>query len=117
VTDAPFYCQNLADIGDNPYMPEFLCPDERGRWRWINVDGGWFTYVIYSERCRRPLYVGFTGDIRQRLSQHSSKPWWCLVDRIIVDLHDTEQEARQHEAHVIRQRPPLFNLAHPRVIE
>lgn len=107
----PFFCQELFDIGDNPYFPEFLYPDDRDKWKWINLDGHWFTYLIFSDRSRTPLYIGRTNNIYRRLSQHTRKVWWPLVDKIIVDSHQSAQEATTDETHRIGHYQPMFNIA------
>lgn len=106
-----FFCQELADAGDNPYVPEFLYPDDRDGWKLANIDGHWFTYLIFSDRSRTPLYIGRTGNIYRRLCQHTRKTWWPLVDKIIVDSHESAAEAAADEEHRITYYRPMFNIA------
>jgi len=107
----PFFCQELADAGDQPYMPEFLDPNDRDGWKWANVDGLWFTYLIFSARCQTPLYVGRTNNIYRRLSQHTRRVWWPLVDNITVDSHESAEECAADEAFRINFYRPMFNIA------
>lgn len=111
--ERPFWCQELADAGDNPYFPEFLYPDDPAGWRWANIDGHWFTYIAYAPLgCRTPIYVGYTNNIYRRLSEHrKEKAWWPLIDRIIVDCYDSQREALDQEARFIGHLRPIVNVA------
>jgi hypothetical protein len=110
----PFFCQELADGGNDGYFPEFLYPDEPDGWKWANIDGHWFTYIIFSDRSRTPLYIGQTNNIYRRLSQHKRKVWWPLVDKIIVDSCDSAEQAKTDESHWIAHYQPMFNIVRPK---
>lgn len=35
----------------------------------------YYTYVLHSEKDGK-FYTGYTGDLKQRFEQHSTKVWW-----------------------------------------
>lgn len=108
----PFWDNDAAARGDNPYFPEFVSPSNPSGWRAIVEPGRWYVYVLYSDDVQRhPVYVGMTNDVSRRLAQHrKGKAWWPLVHRIIVDRCDTKAEAREREKLLIHQTQPLFNV-------
>ena len=105
-------------------------PTDTQTWRELQDCGGWFVYCAYpirryveredtdwwwsNTRPSHPLYIGFTSNIFRRLTQHTRKPWWPLVNKIIVDRHETEQSAREHERRYITVAHPLLNVVHNR---
>lgn len=107
-----FWDQAAADAGDNPYFPEFVSPHSSSEWRRIYTPGYWYVYILNTDRIRRhPVYVGMTGNILNRLSQHRrTKAWWPLVDRIIVDRCDSQVDALELEEQFIYRMKPLFNV-------
>ncbi len=107
-----FWDQDAADSGDNPYIPEFISPSNPAEWRAIAEPGFWYVYILYTDHIRRhPVYVGMTGDVSRRLAQHkTTKAWWPLVHRIIVDRCSSQGEARELEERFIRRMKPLFNV-------
>lgn len=113
-TEAPFFCQNLADLGDDPEFPEWVGPNDLAKWRWINTPGYWFVYCVYAPvHNTPPLYIGITNHIHRRLCQHrSTKAWWPLAEGVIVSRVPTEREARDWERNWIRLSKPLFNTVH-----
>lgn len=107
-----FWCQELADSGDNGYFPEFLYPDDPpAHWTAVSSAGQWFVYVIYNKRVQNPLYVGYSRDVARRLTQHrQQKSWWPLVDQITVGLCDSRDKALEEERCRIAMMKPLFNV-------
>jgi hypothetical protein len=58
----------------------------------------------------RLLYVGISHKPDVRWGQHSEeKDWWPLVDRRIVEWHDTRAAAERAETRAIAQEHPVFN--------
>ena len=84
-----------------------LFPDDPTDW----ITQGFCTYEMLSARCEVPLYVGYTGNIGDRLARHRArKAWWPLVDAIAVEHWPSERAARCAEAHKIVELQPLFNV-------
>jgi excinuclease UvrABC nuclease subunit len=92
-------------------MPEWTNASDRQRWRELSIPDHWFVYAIFGKSLPT-LYIGFTGNVARRLTQHSKlKPWWPAVDHIIIGLADSESEAREWEKRYIRRVQPIYNIA------
>lgn len=88
-----------------------LNPRSSSEWRKANVADRWFVYLLYTNRVSNPLYVGFTGNILNRLSQHRrGRAWWPLVDRIFVETIEDRYDALEYEDRCIYHLRPLFNV-------
>jgi predicted GIY-YIG superfamily endonuclease len=64
-----------------------------------------FPYFVYTivDRDGVVIYVGFTGNPRLRMSQHSrDKAWWGEVGSILLDEYPTEAAALEAERIAIR---------------
>lgn len=58
------------------------------------------------------LYVGVTGNLRERLGNHSrTQRWWPEVARKAVEWYPTRTEAEDAEKRAIREERPLYNRA------
>lgn len=66
-------------------------------------------YRIYGADGRL-LYVGMTGDLRQRFWQHASQRWFLLAETIRVEWFATEKAAREAERQAIRAEHPQRNI-------
>lgn len=57
------------------------------------------------------LYVGYTVDPVQRLSDHADhQPWWDEVARTFPTWYDTEEEAAAAEDRAIKTEFPVYNV-------
>lgn len=71
------------------------------------------------------LYVGVAADVRRRLHQHTSKPWWPHVEYVLAERFASRAAALEVEAHTIRYDRPQHNIAgaptdsdlHHRIVE
>lgn len=64
----------------------------------------------FYDTSKRLLYVGVTGQPRERWVKHRrSAPWWSLATFVAVDLHPTPHEALQAERAAIQSEAPQFN--------
>lgn len=71
------------------------------------------THYVYSafDADRRPLYVGYTGNLRQRMRQHKSASAWVQRAAVIyVERFATRDEALTREAERIRNFRPIHNI-------
>jgi predicted GIY-YIG superfamily endonuclease len=80
--------------------------------RW---DRNWFVYVMCLDANVNgediiPLYVGQTCNIKTRIAQHQSKPWFTYVDFILVEEFVSPKDARNLEKELIEKTRPVFNL-------
>lgn len=58
------------------------------------------------------LYVGISGSVLQRTTQHLKGSRWAdLIHRIDVEHYDTREEALNAEAKAIQKERPAFNEA------
>ncbi|MGH3584847.1 MAG: GIY-YIG nuclease family protein [Pseudonocardia sp.] len=56
------------------------------------------------------LYVGITGQPRERWVKHRrSAPWWLAAAYVAVEIHPTEWQALNSERAAIRSERPQFN--------
>lgn len=79
---------------------------------------GWHVYVAWSDReaSGRPLYVGVSGHIYDRISQQlRSAPWRAEVEWFQVYPVATAVEAEQLEYDLIGELDPIHNLRRGRV--
>jgi predicted GIY-YIG superfamily endonuclease len=106
------------DVDDYRPFPEWIHdPNDRIRWRELNVPGHWFVYAAFPDRTRppRPIYIGMTSNLERRLIQHQrSRWWWGEVDHFIVSLADTKREALENEKRYIHITSPCYNTQHYR---
>lgn len=56
------------------------------------------------------LYVGFSGNLRQRLAHHrATKDWWSPANTVEVETLPDRKAARDREAVLIDELKPLHN--------
>ena len=68
-------------------------------------------YRLYDAEDRL-LYVGISGDLKERLKTHASlKPWWPDVVRKTVQWYATRADAAEAEIKAIGSERPLHNVA------
>lgn len=94
--------------------PTALCAQIGSEWRKHGRTGLWFVYTMYEreERINVPLYVGMTGQLHSRLSQHrAQQDWWPLVGMIVAETFVEKDDADHAEHMRIREMRPLFNVA------
>lgn len=61
------------------------------------------------------LYVGVTGELRARFTQHAAaKPWWPEVARKTVTWYGTRRSAMDAEAVAIVAEKPRYNIQEAR---
>ncbi|OBK04681.1 hypothetical protein A5746_10310 [Mycolicibacterium conceptionense] len=80
----------------------------------MGAAGGWFVYTAWeaNRRIVPPLYVGFTGNLHQRLSTHRrEQAWWPLVGDIVIEHFSDKLVALNAEEDRIFVLEPLFNKA------
>lgn len=73
------------------------------------------TWVVYRayDADDRLIYVGATGNIERRLSNHRSTSWWSsLARRVEVERHPAMPDALRAETEAIRTERPAFNMQH-----
>jgi putative endonuclease len=67
----------------------------------------YYVYILKSQRCKH-LYVGFTGDLRRRLSQHNSgktkstkhgTPWKLIYYEAFLSKKDAQKRERTLKHH------------------
>ncbi|MFD5384331.1 GIY-YIG nuclease family protein [Streptomyces sp. NPDC127074] len=67
-------------------------------------------YRFYDQE-RRLLYIGITGQPRERWAAHRRKAkWWPLAAYVAVEVHPTEWQALNAERAAIRSENPSFNM-------
>lgn len=66
-------------------------------------------YRMFDSK-NRLLYVGTTGRAR-RFDEHAVKRWFPAVQRISLNWHASEAEARLAESLAIKDEHPRFNIA------
>lgn len=67
-------------------------------------------YRMYSAS-RRLLYVGVTGNMASRLTDHAGKRWFPLVSTIKLDWFPSRELAEAAETKAIRDERPEINIA------
>ena len=72
------------------------------------------TFHVYTmfDADRRPLYVGQTGNLPQRMQQHRSNFWHGAVALVAVIPFATREDALKAEAWRIGKLRPLYNTQH-----
>jgi hypothetical protein len=76
--------------------------------------GRHFVYFA-SDQTGRLLYVGVTGDIFVRVSQHAvTAPWYPDMHHLRVETYPTRADAENREAEAIATLSPAHNKARPR---
>jgi hypothetical protein len=72
---------------------------------------GFFVYLLWGDSPTKPLYVGKTTNIFQRLGTHMSDPEkWRLTKRVEVKRCESAIAMNAKEASLIRRyRPPMNN--------
>ncbi|MFF0409153.1 hypothetical protein ACFYUY_01790 [Kitasatospora sp. NPDC004745] len=66
-------------------------------------------YRFFDAR-KRLLYVGVSGQLRERWPKHRRKaPWWSEADFVSVEHWSTEVDALAAERAAIAAEQPLFN--------
>jgi predicted GIY-YIG superfamily endonuclease len=77
----------------------------------------YYVYLIRSRSCLKKTYIGFTTDIKQRLSDHNSgksiytaqyKPWKIIA----CVAFDSEKKARRFEVYLKRHGGREFARRH-----
>lgn len=59
------------------------------------------------------LYVGISGNLGRRMSQHSKdKWWWKSADHITVEHFRWRADAEEAEVYAIRTEYPAYNIKH-----
>ena len=59
------------------------------------------------------LYVGCTGRLEDRLTEHrATKPWWPEVAAVSIEQHLSRDAALKAEATAIRLEEPTYNTVH-----
>lgn len=67
-------------------------------------------YRMFDENGRL-LYVGITGDLARRLTDHEVKRWYPLIKNIVVEWFPHEAAARVAERRAISTERPRYNVA------
>lgn len=67
-------------------------------------------YRMYDGQ-ERLLYVGCTGNIGRRITEHALKRWFPLVDTIKLEWFPTQDAAYLAEVRAIRHEHPQYNKA------
>lgn len=87
------------------------------KFEWTNRQGevdGPIVYVLYAPDDDRPLYIGMTNELINRLAGHRNqkprKAWYSKIDRVVVTRCDSSAEAADYERHLIRTLNPLHNF-------
>lgn len=79
--------------------------------RRIPLDPGWFVYVARA-RTGIVQYVGMTGDVYGRLSQHRrTSPWWHACNSVTLFKANDRTHALKLESRMIRGLRPEHNAA------
>jgi hypothetical protein len=67
------------------------------------------TIYYFYDRAGQLLYIGCTGNLKQRLSHHKAvQPWWPDVVRIVTEAVPRD-EASFREEELIRRHLPRYN--------
>lgn len=71
-----------------------------------------FHVYVFIDADDRPLYVGQSGQIRSRISQHRSvSPWWKDAARVRITAASDRDGALALEGRLIAELAPLHNVA------
>lgn len=86
------------------------------RFEWTERAGevrGNLVYVLYSDTLERPLYVGMTIDIVNRLAGHRNGPakksWYNDVRRVVITPCADSDAAARYERELIQKLNPVHN--------
>lgn len=66
----------------------------------------------YLDADGNPLYIGITGDVKQRRESHAHSRWDQEATDYTVEWHDTLEGALTAELHAIKSEKPKYNRAH-----
>jgi predicted GIY-YIG superfamily endonuclease len=66
----------------------------------------------YLDADGRPLYIGITGDVKQRRESHANSRWDQEATDYRVEWHDTLADALAAEFNAIKSEKPKYNRAH-----
>lgn len=66
-----------------------------------------FVYRLY-DATGQTLYVGYTKNIKHRLSSHARRAWWKDVAKKVIDTYGNAKEAITREAEAILRESPLY---------
>lgn len=78
-------------------MPESL--KRTALYRYLSADGS-------------PLYIGITGNVKERRKSHARSKWDREAADFTVEWHDTTEAALAAEYHAIKTEKPTYNRAH-----
>ncbi|QCX81218.1 Bacterial regulatory protein, GntR family [Streptomyces sp. YIM 121038] len=59
-----------------------------------------------------PLYIGITGNVKERREAHSHQPWHREAASFVVEWHDSAADAAAAEIRAIKAELPTYNRAH-----
>lgn len=82
--------------------PEKLCD------RCALVHNDWIVYRLFDSS-EALLYLGHTGDIDRRITQHRLKPWWFEVRDYRLEHYPTQADAWNAEHRAILAERPRYN--------
>lgn len=69
-------------------------------------------YRIYGE-AGTLLYIGITGNVPVRWNAHERRqPWWAELRSLVIELHDSWEEAEAAEEAAIKAERPKYNKRH-----
>lgn len=60
----------------------------------------------------KPLYIGITGDVKQRRGSHAHSRWDREAADFTVEWHDSLEAALTAEREAIKAEKPTYNRAH-----
>jgi predicted GIY-YIG superfamily endonuclease len=60
----------------------------------------------------QPLYIGITGDVKQRKESHAHSRWNCEATNFTVEWYDSLDAALAAEFQAIKNEKPMYNRAH-----
>jgi hypothetical protein len=98
IRKSPLYQANYEQANGKLYFHAKSIEDEKGN-KIEDVDRlaprGQACVYILCDNVQKPLYVGMTEDLSNRMSSHrTTKHWWDEVANILVYLCDSEDKAR-----------------------
>ncbi|WP_166905944.1 GIY-YIG nuclease family protein [Mycobacterium sp. DL440] len=87
------------------------------KFEWTNqageVDGN-IVYTLYPADGDRPLYIGMTQELINRLAGHRNqkprKPWYSDISRVVITHCESREAAAAHERHLIQTLDPIHNF-------
>lgn len=73
--------------------------------------GGPADVYVVRDRHGKVVYVGMTGELKPRLAAHKNRStWWDDTNTVTVESFDKRRDAERHEARLIDQLKPQYNL-------